>query len=274
MGYGSYVGALFREFHDQKIPIHLPKLISYGADAMAEADRLLIEREFGVPVISTYQCTEVLRIGFVCEQRQGFHISTDAVAFRVLDDENREVAPGESGNFVVSNLTNRATVLLNYKLGDVVTRGKMPCPCGRTLPMIQSIRGRSDDLLRLADGRVMHGQLAAEPLLAITDVRQVQVVQHAPDRFLLRAVAKPGADKSQDFRYTPTHFAPRSAKPGERRKWNGWISFLLARQRKSKIRDLGSELIPAGARARRHVLHERFHCVYLAAVDFERLPNL
>ncbi len=196
VGYGSYVGALFREFHDQKIPIHRPKLISYGADAMAEADRLLIEREFGVPVISTYQCTEVLRIGFVCEQRHGFHISIDATAFRVVDHENREVAPGESGNIIVSNLTNRATVLLNYKLGDVVTRGTMPCPCGRTLPMIESIRGRSDDLLRLADGRVMHGQLATEPLLAITDVRQIQLVQRAPDRFLLRAVAKPNADKS------------------------------------------------------------------------------
>jgi len=197
VGYGSYIGALFRQFHDQKIPIHLPKLISYGADAMAEADRLLIEGEFGVPVISTYQCTEVLRIGFVCEQRHGFHISIDAVAFRVLDDENREVATGESGNMVVSNLTNRATVLLNYKLGDIVTRGKMPCPCGRTLPMIESIRGRSDDLLRLPGGRLMHGQLATEPLFTIRDVRQVQVVQRAPDRFLLRAVAKPNADRAE-----------------------------------------------------------------------------
>jgi phenylacetate-coenzyme A ligase PaaK-like adenylate-forming protein len=68
-------------------------------------------------------------------------------------------------------------------------------PCGRTLPLIDNVSGKSDDLLRVADGRVMHGQFATEPLLAITDVRQVQLVQLAPDRFLLRAVAKPSANR-------------------------------------------------------------------------------
>ncbi len=197
IGYGSYLGPLFRELHQRNIPIHRPKLITYVADTMPDADRLLIEKEFGVPVISTYQSTEIMRMGFFCEQRTGFHLSLDLMAFRVVDDENREVAPGESGHIVVSNLTNRATVLLNYKLGDIVTRGKLPCPCGRTLPMIEGIRGRSDDILRLADGRVMFGQVATEPVLAVPNVLQVQLVQQAADRFVLRAVAKPGVDKPQ-----------------------------------------------------------------------------
>jgi len=53
-GYGSYVGMLFREVHRRKLPMHRPKLISYGADLMPDADRLLIEQEFGVPVTPTY----------------------------------------------------------------------------------------------------------------------------------------------------------------------------------------------------------------------------
>ena len=167
------------------------------ADSMSEADRLFIEQEFGIPVISTYQSTEVLRIGFYCEQRTGFHLSLDAMAARILDDDNREVAPGESGHIIVSNLTNRATVLLNSRMGDVVTRGKIPCPCGRTLPMIESIRGRSGDLLRLADGRIMHGLVATELVLGLPGVRQVQLVQKTLDQFVLRAIAKPSADKRQ-----------------------------------------------------------------------------
>ncbi len=197
VGYGSFVGAFFRELHDQGIPIHRPKLITYVGDSMPDSDRSLIEREFGIPVISTYQCTEVMRMGFFCEQRSGFHLSIDLAAFRVVDDEGREVAPGESGHLIVSNLTNRATVLLNYDLGDIITRGKPTCPCGRTLPMIENIRGRSGDLLRLADGRIMHGLVAAEPLMAVPGVRQFQIVQQAHDRFVLRAVAKPGTDKQQ-----------------------------------------------------------------------------
>jgi phenylacetate-CoA ligase len=197
VGYGSYLGALFREIRQRNIPTHRPKLIQYVGDSMPDADRLLIEQEFGVPVISTYQCTEVMRMGFFCERRTGFHLSIDLVAFRVVDDENREVAPGETGHIVVSNLTNRATVLLNYKLGDIVTRARLPCPCGRTLPMIENIRGRSGDILHLADGRVMHGLVATELVLAVSGVRQVQVVQQARDRFVLRSIALPGADKPQ-----------------------------------------------------------------------------
>ncbi len=195
VGYGSYLGAFFRQVHERNIPIHRPKLITFVGDSMPDADRLLIEQEFGVPVISTYQCTEVQRMSFYCEQRTGFHLSIDLAAVRVVDDENREVAPGETGEIVVSNLTNRATVLLNYKLGDIVTRAKLPCPCGRTLPMIQNIRGRKSDILHLADGRVMHGLVATEPIFAVPDVRQVQLVQRDRDRFVLRAVAKPGVDK-------------------------------------------------------------------------------
>jgi len=197
VGYGSYVGALFRELQRRNIPIHRPKAIHYGGDVMPDADRFLIEQEFGIPVIPTYQSTEVLRIGFSCEQRNGFHLSLDLMAPRIVDDDNRDVGPGESGHIIVSNLTNRATVLLNYKLGDIVTRGKLTCPCGRTLPMIENIKGRSGDLVRLADGRIMHGMVATEPLISIPEVRQVQVVQKTLDRFVLRAVPKPGADKPQ-----------------------------------------------------------------------------
>jgi phenylacetate-CoA ligase len=196
VGYGSYLGVLFRDVHRRKTPIHRPKLIVYGADRMPDADRLLLEQEIGIPVVSIYQSVEALRIGFQCQQRRGFHLSLDVVAVRVVDDQGHDVDSGGAGHIVISNLTNRATVLLNYQLGDVVTLSKAPCTCGRTLPMIEDIRGRSDDVLRLADGRLMHGLVALEPLHSVPGVLQVQIVQQAPDRFLLRAVSQPGANPS------------------------------------------------------------------------------
>lgn len=196
-GYGSYLGQLFREAHRRKAGIHRPKAIVYAADAMAEADRILIEEEFGIPVSSTYQSVEALRIGFQCERRRGFHLSLDAVAVRVVDDEGKDVAPGGRGHIVISNLINRATVLLNYKLGDVVTRSQSECDCGRTLPTIEAIDGRSDDLLRLADGRIMHALVALEPLRAVPGVVQVQIVQKARDRFVLRVVGRSGIDRTE-----------------------------------------------------------------------------
>ena len=160
---------------------------------MPRADLALIEQEMGIPVVSTYQAVEALRIGFQCEQRKGFHISLDQVAVRVVDRYGRDVPAGECGDIVISNLTNRAMVVLNYRLGDVVRAGRGPCVCGRSLPVIEDIEGRIDDLIHRPDGSALHA-LGVIPLLqAEPGVRQIQLVQEAMNDFLLRVAWIEGA---------------------------------------------------------------------------------
>ncbi|MGH9958039.1 MAG: hypothetical protein ACREBC_13055, partial [Pyrinomonadaceae bacterium] len=86
-GYGSHLGALFRWAWEKNLHLFRPKVIIYGADRMPDVDRRLIETEFGVPVVSMYQAAESLRIGFQCERREGFHLSRDHAAVRVVDAE-------------------------------------------------------------------------------------------------------------------------------------------------------------------------------------------
>lgn len=190
-GWGTHLGALFRFAATHRRPLHRPRCVAYGADRMAEADRQLIEGQFGVPVISTYQAAEALRIGFQCEDRTAFHLSVDHTAVRVVDAEGNPVAPGATGEIVISNLVNRATVLLNYKLGDVVTLSAEPCACGRTLPTIRAIDGRADDLITHEDGRQLHALVVLAPLLQVPGVVQVQLIQEEMARFRLRVVCAP-----------------------------------------------------------------------------------
>ncbi len=195
-GYGSYLGWLFRTAWERCLDFERPKAIVYGADSMPESDREVIEEKLGIPVLSTYQSVEALRIGFQCAERKGFHLSTDAIAFRVVDEAGVSVGPGGTGHLVISNLTNHATVLLNYKLGDMVTLGRGPCPCGRTLPLIERIRGRSDDLVRLPGGAVSHALVVLEGLRAVSGVVQVQLLQEDVNRFVIRAVSSRAANLS------------------------------------------------------------------------------
>jgi phenylacetate-CoA ligase len=192
-GYGSYIGALFRWAHLHGHRPIWPKAISYGADILPAADRKLIEAELGIPVFSTYQATEALRIGFQCEQRQGFHLSLDQLAIRVIDGNGNPVGPGGTGEIVISNLTNRATVLLNYRLGDMVTLGQNPCPCGRTLPTIESIDGRINDLILLPNGEDAYALPYLEKPMAVPGVVRLQLVQQELRRFHVRIVYA-GAD--------------------------------------------------------------------------------
>ncbi len=196
-GYGSYIGTLYRQAWERKLAIFRPKLITYGSDRMADADRLLIEDQFGVPVLSTYGATESMHIGFQCERREGFHVSIDDVAVRVVDEQGRTLGPGGTGSSVISNLINRATVLLNYRLGDTVTLSTTPCPCGRTLPTLERIEGRADDFVILPDGRNLHSLVLTQRLQPLPGVAQIQLCQEELRRFTLSAVCTGSADWSQ-----------------------------------------------------------------------------
>jgi phenylacetate-CoA ligase len=116
----------------------------------------------------------------------------DHTAVRVVDRDGHPVAPGSRGEIVISNLTNRASVVLNYRLGDIVTLGAQPCACGRTLPTIEGVDGRADDFIVLEDGRRMHALVALAPLLRVRGVVQVQLVQEDPHRGVLRVVCAAG----------------------------------------------------------------------------------
>lgn len=188
-GPGISLGALFRYAWQNQVEVHHPKVIRYGASTMPPLDRKLIEEQFGIPVISSYQAAEMLQIAYQCEKRQGFHICTDQVALRVVDDQGRDVDPGDTGRVVLSCLVNHGTVLLNYALGDLVERGEAPCPCGRTLPVFNSIQGRAFDLLVLPGGRRVHGDALFKTLAQRNHVVQLQMEQFSLSRYTLRVVS-------------------------------------------------------------------------------------
>jgi phenylacetate-CoA ligase len=191
-GYGSYIGILFNKAHERGIPLHRPKAVLYGADQMTDHDRKLIEDYYGVPILSSFQSTELLRIAYQCERRQGFHINIDQVAVRIVDGNGCTLGPGARGEIVVSNLINRATVLLNYKLGDIVTLEGTDCPCGRTLPTLARIDGRTRDLIVLADGEILHALVFMPKLQSVPGVVRVQLMQHGVGHFTILAVCTVG----------------------------------------------------------------------------------
>ncbi len=167
---------------------------------MPEADRRLIESELGIPVLSSYQSCECLRIAYQCQRREGFHLYMDQVVVRVIDDRGKDVPAGQAGDIVISNLVNRATVLLNYRLGDRVMLGASPCPCGRSLPVLARIDGRSEDFLIRPDGERIHESVVLPVVYAVPGVLRIQLIQHALDRIVLNVEAAPQTDFGETSR--------------------------------------------------------------------------
>jgi phenylacetate-CoA ligase len=195
-GFGSYIGGIYRWAWMHDVAIHRPKVIYHGGDTMQEPDRKLIENEYQVPVVSGYQACEALNIAFQCKQREGFHISMDQVTMRVVDREGNTLPPENSGEIVISNLINRATVLLNYRMGDLGQLSAQPCSCGRSLPTLVNLHGRRDDLVILSDGEAVHEAVILSRLYSVPGVMQVQVTQNSLTHFLIKVVCI--ADRNRD----------------------------------------------------------------------------
>ena len=189
--YGSFIEALFVHREATGRPRHLPKVVTYAADPMSEPARGLITG-LGVRVLSAYQAIESGQVGFECERNHGFHVNSDFCPVRIVDAEGRALPRGESGEVVISDLTNRATVLLNYRLGDMA-RAQPPCSCGRNLPMISLIEGRTVEWLRGPAGERIHPQTALAVLRFGPGIRRYQVRQHSPTHVEVLVVLAAGA---------------------------------------------------------------------------------
>lgn len=195
--YGSFLEALFAKLEARGTRFHLPALVTYSSDGMSEAARARIAGEFGVPVFCTYQAIEMFKIGFECEAHDGVHVNVDLYPLRLEAD----------GTVVVSNLVNRATVLLNYRLADVVAPIDARCPCGRALPRITRPQGRSVEFLPAPHGRVVHPQAIRTIFTAERGVWQYQVDQRETTRFTVRIVPAVDCDRVATARRVAEGFA-------------------------------------------------------------------
>jgi phenylacetate-CoA ligase len=193
-GFGSTMTALFTRLDVRGAPFHHPRLMRYGADAMPETVRRMIVDKHGIEVFSAYQCVEALKIGWECEAHQGYHINEDHYPVRIVNESGDDVAAGETGEVVLCNLVNRGTVLLNYRIGDVAQRIDEPCPCGRNLPRIGYVQGRTTDSLLAMDGRRVSFTVLERAIRERGGAYQYQILQEGRDRIAIDYVAAPGCD--------------------------------------------------------------------------------
>jgi phenylacetate-CoA ligase len=194
-GYGSYLEVLLPRIHSTGRPFAWPRAIVYGSDSMSGAARRLIAESIGVPVLSAYGAVEALQIGFECEQGAGYHLNVDLVPLRIVGSHGGELPAGETGEVVVSNLINWATVLLNYRLGDVAYLQPFRCACGRSLPLMSFIEGRADDWIQTPLSEKVHPQAVRTLFTDEDGIYQYQVRQLAPGRFDVEVVVKHGIDR-------------------------------------------------------------------------------
>ena len=183
----SNLRALAQHFAERSETLPLRGVGAFGETLPAET-RSLCESIFAASVADIYSAEEVGYIALQCEQRQGYHVMAENLIVELLDPSGAPCRPGETGRVVVTTLHNFAMPLIRYDIGDFAEPGK-PCPCGRTLPTLKRIAGRSRNMLIHPDGAAHWPSFPGELWLTASPLTQIQLRQRQVDLIAVRYVA-------------------------------------------------------------------------------------
>ena len=173
--------------------LHRLRGIQAVHEALPDTTRQQIETRFGVPVRNTYSCEEAGYLASPCPAGHGLHVHAENVLLEVLDENNQPCPPGQPGRVVLTLLQNYRSPFIRYMIGDIATPGP-PCPCGRGLPLLTDIQGKTRPLLLLPNGQRRDPQVLMDLLIAQPLSRafhQFQLVQESVDFFRIRLVPSP-----------------------------------------------------------------------------------
>jgi phenylacetate-CoA ligase len=148
------------------------------SERLYEEQRASINRVFGCPVANGYGGRDAGFIAHQCPQG-GMHLTAEDIVVEIVDRDGQVLEPGQPGEIVVTHLATRDFPFIRYRTGDVAVLSAERCTCGRGLPLLKEIQGRTTDFVMAANGTVMHGLALIYILRALPGVQQFKIVQES-----------------------------------------------------------------------------------------------
>ncbi len=142
----------------------------FGAEPASEGLKDEISKIWGIDYHEVYGLSEIIGPGVAssCKHSHLLHFNEDHFYPEIIDPKSGEVLlDGQRGELVVTTLTKQGLPIIRYRTGDITSITRVPCRCGRTLCQIESIVGRSDDMLVINGVNVFPSQI--EHVLAKVD---------------------------------------------------------------------------------------------------------
>lgn len=164
-----------------------PRAVLTTAEMLFPHQRKLIGEVFQCDVFDGYGAFDGGTAAFECQEHHGYHIAVERAVIEFVDEDGNPVAEGEDGRIIATDMFNHAMPFIRYDTGDIGVYSSERCPCGRTLPLMKKILGRTTDILQFKTGAVLFG-----PSLTLIfkdfDIKQYQVVQTSNDAMVVRII--------------------------------------------------------------------------------------
>jgi len=197
-GYASalYLLAQLMMKKNIKLKYKLTGIVS-TSETLYDFQRETIEKVFDCPVINEYGARDAGIIAYECPCGK-MHLSAENMIVEILDIETKKrVGSGQTGLVVVTDLNNYSMPRIRYLLGDVAALSEEDCNCGRSLPVIEKIEGREDDIFISLNGNYVHGVYFCNLARNYSSIRQFQVIQKTRSDILLKIIKSDNFNESE-----------------------------------------------------------------------------
>jgi len=129
------------------------KLCVVTSEMLFEDDKILLEKQFGIPVVNEYGASELDLIAFQntnCE----WQVNSETLFVEILDENNQPVPNGKEGRIVITSLFNKAHPFIRYDIGDI---GVLDIKSTLKKPILNKLIGRTNDVAVLPSGKKSPG---------------------------------------------------------------------------------------------------------------------
>jgi phenylacetate-CoA ligase len=173
-------------------------VLMYG-ETVPDGARAFIFERLGARAAAIYSCEEIGHIASECEAAPHYHVAAENALVEIVDDDGRDVRPGERGRVIVTGLYNYAMPFIRYELGDFALAGVASCACGRSLPVIARIEGRARNAFLFRDGtRVWPRTFMVDAMRPFVAFSRCQLVQRDFEKIEMRVIPD-GSERTPDL---------------------------------------------------------------------------
>ncbi len=188
-GYSGSLKLLARFIEERGGCRFRPRWVVGVSDLVDDECRERVRRAFAAPLIDLYGAAEAGCISWICPQCGEYHVNSDHLA---LEFEESAAAGGDGGprRIFVTNLHSYAFPIIRYDIGDVGMPSTRPPRCGRGLPLMRIVEGRSDAVVVLPSGRRLSPLFFFAVMKGIPGLSRWQVAQEESGRVRVMVVPR------------------------------------------------------------------------------------
>ncbi len=161
------------------------------SERLYDEQRQQISKTFGCRVANGYGGRDAGFIAHECP-KGGMHITAEDIIVEIVDTQGKSLPRGMAGEIVITHLATKDFPFIRYRTGDIGVLDPSVCSCGRGLPLLKEIQGRSTDFLVAQDGTIMHGLALIYILRDLPQVRAFKIIQESLQLTRVRVVSETG----------------------------------------------------------------------------------